>query len=98
MVAALPSAGKANFVTIAPCRITYIENLPANFLEDKREFLRFGIEGWDGAGEPYITLNGYMDIEVSVKEFPSTMNIGECLQVLRVTATYIVEKMSEAFP
>jgi hypothetical protein len=96
VMAAFPSSGRVELY--GPYEFTHVKALRANFLEDKCHFLGFRIDGWDGKSEPDITVNGHFDLEVSVKELPRSMNFGEALEVLRVTASYVVEKFAEAFP
>ena len=98
VVAAFPSAGKATLFSVQPYQFTHIQALRSNFLEDECHFLGFRIDGWDGTAEPDVALQGHLDIEISVKEIPRSMNLGDCLEVLRVTTAYIVEQFAQAFP
>ncbi len=98
VMAAFPSAGKATLFSVHPYQFTKIQVLKANFLENECHFLGFRIDGWDGAATPDIALQGHLDIEVSVKEIPRSLNLGDCLEVLRVTTDYIVEEFAQAFP
>ena len=98
VMAAFPSAGKATLFSVLPYQFTHIQALKANFLENECHFLGFRIDGWDGTAEPDIALQGHLDIEVSVKEIPRSLDLGDCLEVLRVTTAYIIEKFAQAFP
>jgi predicted dehydrogenase len=59
------------------------EPLRANSLEDKCEFMRFGIDGWDGTNDPEIALDGNLDIHIAVKEIPVPR--GEDIGILLAT-------------
>ena len=97
-MAAFPSAGKATLFSHYPYQFTHIQVLKSNFLENENHFLGFRIDGWDGTTEPDIALQGHMDIEVSVKEIPRSLNLGICLEGLRVTTAFIVEKFAQELP
>jgi hypothetical protein len=98
VMAAFPSAGKATLFSRNPYEFTHIQILRSNFLENECHFLGFRIDGWDGTAEPDVALQGHLDIEVSVKEIPRGLNLGDYLEVLRVTTEYIVEEFAKAFP
>lgn len=98
VMAAFPAAGKATLYSTQPYQFTHVQILRANFLEDECHFLGFQIDGWDGVAEPDVALQGHLDIEVSVKEIPRALNLGDSLEELRVTTAYIVEEFAKAFP
>ena len=70
-------------VCAPPHSITFVEPLRANSLEDKCEFMRFGIDGWDGTNDPEIALDGNLDIHIAVKEIPVPR--GEDIGILLAT-------------
>ena len=97
--AAVPTAIDWDFIIEGPGKVTFINPLPANFLENECVFLEFGFEGTTRNETTNIKLATAMSIEVSFPEVPIPVgsNLGSELSNLLQAAVFVARYFESAY-
>lgn len=100
VIAAIPTAIDWDFIIEGPGRVTFINSLPANFLENECEFLEFGFEGTMKTETTNIKLATAMSIEVSFAEVPIPVgsNLGTELSKLYQATEFVLRYFEQSCP
>lgn len=99
VIAAIPTAIDWDFIVDGPGRVTFINPLPVNFLENECEFLEFGFEGSTKTETTNIKLATGISIEVSFAEVPVPVgsNLGTELSKLYQSAQFVVSYFEKVY-
>lgn len=99
VVAAVPTNIVWEFFVSEPGKITSVQTIPANFFDDKMEFLVFRLEGATPDSNIQIKLNTDVLIEVAVDEIPSVSSedIGNKINWIFHTVTAAINHFEGAF-
>jgi len=97
LVAVVPDKLEGTIQVQSPCVVDYVRAKSNNLLEDKCEFLEFGVS--NTFPDMDIELNGKFTIQVSIEEIPGVVNDMVVQTLLRIEAAtkLVVKRFEKAF-
>lgn len=96
LMAMLVTDSTAVVTATPPARLTYVQSVPANILQNDSEIVRFGVEGGDASN---VQAEGSFMIEISVKEVPTEqgVHIGMVLKLYTDIVILVIAEFQKAF-